>query len=111
MINAMQFTTTNLRALPDEIIPEGISLIAVLGFFASKCLSRYRLNAIAALRAKTMHSTTRTNFTNRNFHQVKFVTSHPHPIDLLRFHCPLSKFAVVKARKKPIIANGIAKMV
>src|SRR4051812_40223730 len=68
-----QHTTNNAAqmivkasALFAEIIPDGISLIAVLGFFASNFLSRYLLNAIAADLAKIMH-----RITNPNFNAIK----------------------------------------
>jgi len=69
--------TVNTKALFAEIIPEGISLIAVLGFFASKFLSRYRLKAIAALRAKTIQRTTKMNLPKISCHHTFAVTSHP----------------------------------
>ena len=40
------------------IIPDGISLIAVLGFNASNFLSINRLNAMAEFRAVTIHANT-----------------------------------------------------
>ena len=49
----------NTKALFAEITPDGISLIAVLGLRASNLRSRYRLNAIAADRAKTMQRITK----------------------------------------------------
>lgn len=57
-INAIQLNTTKARALSGEIVPAGISLIAVLGFKASNFASSQRLNAIAALLAKTIHNIT-----------------------------------------------------
>ena len=57
--NKIIFSNVNLRALLALIIPLGISLIAVLGFFASNSLSKYLLKAIAALLANTMHSITK----------------------------------------------------
>jgi hypothetical protein len=53
--NKIILSNVNLRALLALIIPLGISLMAVLGFFASNSLSKYLLKAIAALRAKTIH--------------------------------------------------------
>lgn len=50
---------TNHKALFDLIIPAGISLMAVRGFFASKLLSNQRLKAIAAERANTIHKITK----------------------------------------------------
>ena len=58
MINAIQLKITKPMAAFGEIVPAGISLIAVRGFFASKCLSAQRLNAIAAERANTIHKRT-----------------------------------------------------
>ena len=49
---------TNRKALLGEIIPLGISLMAVRGFFSSKFLSKYLLNAMAALRAVTIQTNT-----------------------------------------------------
>lgn len=65
---------TKRKALLADIIPLGISLIAVLGFLASKLLSKYLLKAIAALRAETMQMRTRMNF-NIGIQNKKFVTS------------------------------------
>jgi hypothetical protein len=53
MIKMMALITTKRSALEAAISPAGISRSAVLGFLASKFLSRYRLNAIAALRAES----------------------------------------------------------
>ena len=79
-INSTQLITTNKSALFDLIIPAGISLTAVRGFFASKFLSSQRLKAMAAERAKTMQSNTRKNL-NRIIRQItKFVMSYPQPI-------------------------------
>ena len=50
---------TKRNALLAEIIPLGISRIAVRGFFASKFLSKYLLKAIAALRAVIIQIRTR----------------------------------------------------
>ena len=55
---AKQLPMTNNNAAFGEMIPLGISLTAVRGFFKSISLSRYLLNAIAALRANTMQSKT-----------------------------------------------------
>lgn len=70
------------------ICPDGISLTAVLGFSASYFLSIKRLKAMALLRAKIMHKTTRISFS-----QLK--TALPECI----------------ASAKPSIANGKAKTV
>ena len=48
IIKATQFTKTKNNAAFADIIPAGISRMAVRGFFASKCRSAQRLNAIAA---------------------------------------------------------------
>jgi hypothetical protein len=53
--NKIILMSVNLNALPALMIPLGISLIAVLGFFASNSLSRYLLKAMAALLANTIH--------------------------------------------------------
>lgn len=47
------------KAEVGETFPEGISLSAVLGFKPSISLSRYLLNAMAAVRAKTMERRTK----------------------------------------------------
>ena len=57
-MNNKQLMIVNSKTLLALMMPFGISLIAVLGFLASKLLSRYRLNAIAALLAKIMLSRT-----------------------------------------------------
>jgi len=44
------------------------------------------------------------------FKKKTLVISYPHPIDLLRFHCPTSDI-LKTATKNPINAKGIAKMV
>ena len=49
------------KALLGEIIPLGISRMAVRGFFSSKLLSKYLLKAMAALRAVIMQIITRKN--------------------------------------------------
>ena len=79
---------TNQRAALAFIVPAGISLIAVREFFLSIFLSMYRLNAMAALRAKTIQSSTFSNKCHSNEAGVKCT-----------------------AKKKPISAKGIAKMV
>ncbi len=56
---------TNRKALLAEIIPFGISRIAVRGFFASKLLSKYLLKAMAALRAVIMQIRTRIKTTTK----------------------------------------------
>ena len=58
-INNRQLTKVNNKAFDDDMVPAGISLTAVRGFFASKFLSSHRLKAMAALRAKIIQSTTR----------------------------------------------------
>lgn len=69
------------------IRPAGISRIAVRGFKASISRSRYRLNAMAELRAVTMQISMSTN------------------------NIQLKGWLVVcTAKKKPINAKGIAKM-
>jgi|LakMenE18May11ns_1017448.scaffolds.fasta_scaffold8638087_1 hypothetical protein len=57
--NKIIFRSVNLRALLALMIPLGISLMAVLGFFASNSLSKYLLKAIAALLANTIHNITK----------------------------------------------------
>jgi hypothetical protein len=97
--------TVNTNVLFAEIIPAGISLIAVLGFLASKFLSRYRLKAIAALLAKTMHSTIKTS--SHAFIKIGLLLSISSAfIDVGR-----SLKLEVIPRKNPIKAKGIAKIV
>jgi hypothetical protein len=84
----MLFTIVNIKASFELILPEGISRIAVLGFCESIPLSKYLLNAIAAFLAKIMHK-----IINKSFSQLN--------------SCPVTEMA----RKKPIKANGIAKIV
>ena len=93
MINKMQFVITNNSAFAEEIIPLGISLIFVRTFSLSNLLSAQRLNAMAALRAKTIH---RIILKNRS-QSMRLLFS--------------SIESVGDARKNPIIAKGIAKMV
>jgi hypothetical protein len=109
----MQQAIVNRKALSADIIPLGISLIAVRGFFASKCRSKYLLKAIAALRAVTMQMRTKRNLIPTLFHHTKFVVSHPHPMVGFKFHCPAITFNgfLTVAKKNPIIAKGKAKMV
>ena len=59
---------TKRSALFGAIMPRGISRMAVLGFRASKFLSRYRLKAIAALLAVTIHINTNTKRINKGPH-------------------------------------------
>ena len=61
MIKAIQLIITKTNALFALMIPDGISLMAVRGFLASKCLSSQRLKAIAALRAKIIQNITSSN--------------------------------------------------
>ena len=84
----MQFKMTKSSALFALMMPAGISLEIVRGFCSSISLSMYLLNAIAALRAKTIQSKTSKN----SFHGIVWCSS-------------------VIARKKPISAKGSAKMV
>ena len=87
-INPAQFSKTNNNARCGEITPEGISREAVRSLAASISRSRYRLKAIAALRAITIHISTRNNF-----NQIS----------------PAGR--VVAAMVKPTKANGSAKTV
>ena len=65
--NKTVFMMTNLSADSDFMRPLGISLTSdVLGFLASISRSRYRLKAMAALRAKTIHKTTSMNLSQVN---------------------------------------------
>lgn len=77
-----------IKAFVSDILPEGMSLVLVLGFLASMELSKYLLKAIAAFLAKTMQSTIKSNFIQENGAIVVFI-----------------------AKKKPIKAKGIANMV
>lgn len=75
------------KAFLGLIIPAGISLMAVRGFKASNFLSIKRLNAIAELRAVTIHA---------NTNKKSFIENV----------CPSDK-----ANVKPMRANGSANMV
>src|SRR4051812_612636 len=112
-MNIVQQAIVNRNALSADIIPLGISLIAVRGFFASKLLSKYLLKAIAALLAVTMQMSTKMNLMPIVLHQTKFVVSLPQPILLFKFHCPVITFNgfLTVAKKNPINAKGKAKMV
>ena len=88
IINKTQFIITKDKAEDAEIFPAGISLVTVLGFLASIFLSKYLLKAIAAFRAKTIHSITSANKSQLN-----------------------GFFEVVTPRKNPIKANGNANIV
>ena len=90
-MKAAQLKITNSKVFLLEIIPLGISRMAVRGFNASKFLSSQRLKAIAALLEKTIHSTTSKNNCHHGFWVINFVCAN--------------------ATKKPIKAKGIAKMV
>ena len=83
----MQFTITKVKASLADILPAGISLVTVLGFFASIFRSKYLLNAIAAFLAKTIQSITSTKSNQLNGFAV-----------------------VVTPKKKPIKAKGMAKI-
>lgn len=70
------------NALLGEIIPLGISRMAVRGFFASKLLSKYRLKAIAALRAVIIQMITRGSLKTQSQNKE----SGNQPIVLFKFH-------------------------
>lgn len=57
-MNNRQLMRIKASAFFLEMIPAGISRIAVRGFNLSNRSSIYRLNAMAALRANTIQSTT-----------------------------------------------------
>lgn len=87
-MNSIEFIITKTNAELALTILAGISLDAVRGFASSISLSKYLLNAIAALRANIIHNTTNTN------------------------NCQLAGWlASFIAKKKPISAKGIAKTV
>jgi hypothetical protein len=50
------------------------------------------------------------NLTKYSLKKTKLVISLPQPIDLFKFHCTVFD-TLSKARKNPISANGMAKMV
>ena len=119
--NNRQLMIVNNKTLFAFNMPEGISLIAVRGFFASNSRSRYRLNAIAAVRANIMQQITSANLMTKGvteFHEnecsEKVLRVFPQPIVLFKFHCP-TPFSIItpsnSPRKNPIIAKGIAKIV
>ncbi len=96
-INKTEVTITKNNALLFEIMPAGISLIAVRGFNASNRASNQRLNPIAALRANTMHNTTSKKINQKGF--------------CFEATSGVNSVAVLTARKNPINAKGIAKIV
>ena len=104
-IKAMQLIITNINALLAEIIPAGISRIAVRGFLASKLLSSQRLKAIAALRAKTIQ-----RMTNNNLKPMVLQFGDDQPIISFKLHSP-GRGSLSIPRQNPINANGIAKIV
>lgn len=63
--NKILFSITKRKALSGDMIPLGISRIAVRGFLASKERSRKRLKAIAALLAVTMQIITKRAVTTK----------------------------------------------
>ena len=109
---------TNNKALFDFIIPAGISLTAVRGFFASKFLSSQRLKAMAAERAKIMQRITRINnfaipqydisqlIRGSSFKKIKNV--FPSKEKKSKAGVNLKKNS---PKKNPINAKGIAKIV
>lgn len=60
-MNANELALTKRSAAFGEIIPAGISRFSVLGLALSMSRSKYRLNAIAAERAKIIHKITKKN--------------------------------------------------
>lgn len=100
--NTMLLPITKRKADSADKMPAGISRIAVRGFNASKWRSKYRLKAMAALRAVTIQTNTSKPFCNKTgFNKPCMVPA-----------VPLSAIlATGIARKKPIKAKGMAKMV
>ena len=92
---------TNVSEAEAEIVPAGISRERVRSFTASIFLSAYLLNAMAAVRAKTMRRITLTN--KKLFHSVKLLKCKAPPWEGLG--------EAFTPRKKPITAKGSAKMV
>jgi len=88
VINIKLLVITKNRAAAGDMVPAGISRVAVRGFMASKRLSINRLKAIAAVRAKTMQDNT-----NKNLRMVNEPTGE------------------VTANVKPMSAKGKAKTV
>ena len=109
-INKRQLTITKNKALLDLIIPAGISLTAVRGFFASKFLSNQRLKAIAAERAKTMQRMTRISRYQLLIKKslVFWATERFQGSNTLIKGIFSNAFI---PKKNPINANGIAKIV
>ena len=64
--NPAAVSTVNATTAPTDRVPAGRWRPAVRGFFASRCRSASRLNAIAADRANTMHSRMPTRSCQRN---------------------------------------------
>lgn len=87
-INNTQLTAVKINAFVAGMRPAGMSLCFVLGFSASKFRSRKRLKAMAAFLANTIHAIMKTSFIQLNVFSV-----------------------VLRARKKPMKAKGIANMV
>jgi hypothetical protein len=102
-INAIQLMITKIKALFAEIIPAGISLMAVRGFLESKFLSSQRLKAIAALRAKIMQRMTSKSLINKPLRKSPVIECEYDPgCDGNRSYTP---------KQNPINAKGIAKIV
>ncbi len=105
---------TNRSALLFEMIPRGISRIAVRGFFTSNSTSSQRLKAMAALRAKTMQPTTSRKTTQMGLPGVNIFTrlsikAKEIPPSLASRNS--SNLVSSTPSANPIIAKGIAKMV
>ncbi len=60
-IKSIELIITNNAADRGLILPEGISLLSVLGLSESNFLSARRLKPIAAFLAKTMHRIIKSN--------------------------------------------------
>ena len=103
-MNNRQLMITKSKALFALMMPAGISRIAVRGFFASKFLSSQRLKAMAAERAKTMQRMIRSKVSHSDLGLSTLTKS----LYELVIAISMVSFA---ARKKPISAKGIAKMV
>ena len=107
--NNKQLTIVKAKAFFSEIIPFGISRMAVRGFLASNVLSRKRLKAMAAERAKIMQKITKPNFIKKYLmYKTSLVSASIPENSFLIF---ISKSPVLIPKKNPINAKGIAKMV
>ena len=106
----------NASALPGLIMPAGISLTAVRGFIASYLASSQRLYAMAAERAKIMQRITSKNLFIKIVPSINAGNAKWGAVGDGEAICQpgtteTANSYLVSPKKKPISANGIAKMV